>query len=126
MENRTSERTILRPCRFVVTPFLLLLSLAMVPLEVEAKPTRSTNIALHPTNESVLVVANMEADSVTIFNVSGNSLIKRAEVPVGLEPRCVAIHSGRNEVFVTNAESGTVSVISLATNRVVATISVGP
>lgn len=108
MENRREERKILRVCRFVITSFLLSSSLAMMPLAVEAKPPRSTNIALHPTNEAVLVVANMEADSVTIFNVSGNSLIKRAEVPVGLEPRCVAIHPIRNEVFVTNAESGTV------------------
>jgi YVTN family beta-propeller protein len=125
MENRTSERTILRPYRFVITPFLLFLSLAMIPLEVEAKPTRSTNIALSA-NEAVLVVVNTEADSVTIFNVSGNNLVKRNEVKVGLEPRCVAIHSGRNEAFVTNSESGTVSVISLATDKVVATIPVGP
>ena len=123
MENRTHERTILRPCRFVITPFLLFLSLAMVPLEVEAKPTRSTNIALNAT-DTVLVVANTEANSVTIFNVSGNTLVKRTEVPVGLEPRCVAIHSVRNEVFVTNSASGTVSVIDLSTDKVVATILV--
>jgi YVTN family beta-propeller protein len=125
MANRTSERTILRLCGFGITPFLLFLSLAMVPLEVEAKPTRSTNIAL-TLDERVLVVVNTEADSVTIFNVSGNNLIKRNEVKVGLEPRCVAIHSGRNEAFVTNSESGTVSVISLATDKVLRTFPVGP
>ena len=124
MENRIHERTILRLCGFGFTPFLLFVGLAMMPREVEAKPTRSTNIALNAT-DTVLVVANLEANSATIFNVSGSSLIKRAEVPVGIEPRCVAIHSVRNEAFVTNSGSGTVSVISLSTDKVVATIPAG-
>jgi YVTN family beta-propeller protein len=95
-------------------------------MEVEAKPTRSTNIALN-TAENVLVAVNTEANSVTIFNVSGTTLTKRTEVAVGRNPRCVAIHSTRNEAFVTNAESGTVSVIDLnpTNTRVVATIPVG-
>ena len=111
-----------RLCRFGVTSVLLFIGLATLPMEVDAKPTRSTNIALDASN-SVLVVANLEADSVTIFDVSGGSVVKRAEVPVGLEPHCVAINSVSNEAFVTNSETGTVSVISLTANRVVATIS---
>lgn len=110
---------------FSVASTLLFVGLATLPMEVAAKPTRSTNIALNASN-TVLVVANLEADSATIFNVSGGSLVKRAEVPVGLEPHCVAINSVSNEAFVTNSESGTVSVISLTANKVVATISVGP
>jgi YVTN family beta-propeller protein len=92
----------------------------------DAKPTRSTNIALHP-NGSVLVTANFEADSVTVFGVNAatGALTRRAEVAVGKEPTCVAIHAARNEAFVTNAESGTISVIALAgpnANKLVATI----
>ncbi len=111
-------------CRLLLVPVLLSIGLTMMPLEVAAKPTRSTNIAL-TANEAVLVAVNTEANSVSIFNVSGTTLTKRSEVPVGRNPRCVAIHSTRNEAFVTNAESGTVSVISLATDKVVATIQVG-
>ncbi|NOT56720.1 MAG: beta-propeller fold lactonase family protein, partial [Deltaproteobacteria bacterium] len=111
--------------RLLFVPALLSMGLTMMPLEVAAKPTRSTNIAL-TANEAVLVAVNTEANSVSIFNVSGTTLTKRSEVPVGRNPRCVAIHSTRNEAFVTNAESGTVSVISLATDKVVATIAVGP
>ncbi len=111
-------------CRLLLVPVLLSVGLTMRPLEVEAKPTRSTNIAL-TANEAVLVAVNTEANSVSIFNVSGTTLTKRSEVPVGRNPRCVAIHSTRNEAFVTNAESGTVSVISLTTDKVVATIGVG-
>src|SRR5262249_30553011 len=39
---------------------------------------------------------------------------------------CVAINSVSHEAFVTNSESGTVSVVSLTTNKVVTTIVVGP
>ena len=112
-------------CRFSVSAALLFVGLATLPMEAEAKPTRSTNIALNASN-TVLVAANLEADSVTIFDVSGGTITKRAEVPVGREPHCVAINSVSNEAFVTNAESGTVSVVSLTTNKVVKTFGVGP
>jgi YVTN family beta-propeller protein len=54
-------------------------------------------------------------DSVDIAN-------KLAEIPVGLEPRCVAVHPNDHEAYVTNGISGTVSVVSLRHFRVVATI----
>ena len=50
---------------------------------------------------------------------------KLAEIPVGLEPRCVAVHPNDGEAYVTNAISSTVSVVSLTKFRVVATIRVG-
>src|SRR5512132_4504 len=37
---------------------------------------------------------------------------KLAEIPVGLEPRCVAVHPNDSEAYVTNGISGTVSVVS--------------
>ena len=50
---------------------------------------------------------------------------KLAEIPVGLEPRCVAVHPHDGEAYVTNGISGTVSVVSLKRFGVVATIRVG-
>ncbi len=69
---------------------------------------RSTNIALNRSG-SLLFNVNVEANSVTVFSVSGDKLKKLDEVPVGREPFCVAVEGGR--AFVTNAASGTVSVI---------------
>jgi YVTN family beta-propeller protein len=48
-----------------------------------------------------------------------------ATVPVGKAPVCGAYDSGMGEVFVTNGQDDTVSVISDSTHTVVATINVG-
>ena len=74
---------------------------------------RSTSIALNQ-GGTLLFVANREADSLTVFAVGPagpNVLTKLAEVPVGEEPVCVASDGLR--AFVTNAVSGTVSVVEL-------------
>lgn len=89
--------------------------------------SRSTTIALAEGGRK-LVAVNLEAHSVTVFRVSGDSLQKLAEVPVGREPRCVAVSPRGDEAFVTNSGDGTVSVLSLRGHEgpeVVATISVG-
>ncbi|MGD0250766.1 MAG: YncE family protein [Thermoplasmata archaeon] len=67
-------------------------------------PRASDGVALHPTP--------------FVFRTS-------TAVPVGKNPVGVAYDSGKGEVFVTNTGSGNVSVISDATDAVVATISVG-
>ena len=91
-------------------------------------PSHSTTIAL-TSDERHLVVVNREANSVSILRVKnqqGNDIgIKIAEIGVGEEPRCVAIHPNDEVAYVTNGISGTVSVVSLAQRRVVATIPVG-
>jgi len=46
-------------------------------------------------------------------------------VTVGSEPTGVAYDSGKGEIFVTNYESNTVSVISDSNNQVVSTVAVG-
>jgi len=48
-----------------------------------------------------------------------------ATITVGIGPIGVAYDSGKDEIFVSNAESNTVSVISDSNNAVVATVSVG-
>ena len=115
--NRRSRRAAL-----LLTPFLAATLMATV---AEATPTRSTNIALNAAGTR-LVSVNQEANSVTIFAVNAaGGLGKLAEVAVGREPRCVAVHPTRDEAYVTNSASGTVSVVSLVENRVIATINVG-
>jgi YVTN family beta-propeller protein len=91
-------------------------------------PSHSTTIAL-TSNDRRVVVVNREANSVSILAVRdalGDDLrIKLAEIPVGLEPRCVVISPDDREAYVTNAISGTVSVVSLQQFRVLETITVG-
>jgi YVTN family beta-propeller protein len=88
-------------------------------------PSRSTTIAL-TSDDQRLVVVNREAHSVSVIQVrdkNGNDVaVKLAEIPVGLEPRCVAVHPSDREAYVTNGISGTVSVVSLKDLRLVTTI----
>jgi YVTN family beta-propeller protein len=90
-----------------------------------ATPSHSTTIAL-TSDEQRVVVVNREANSVSIIrvkNMQGNDIAtKIAEIGVGEEPRCVAIHPNDQEAYVTNGITGTVSVVNLGQRRVVATI----
>jgi YVTN family beta-propeller protein len=94
-------------------------------------PGRSTTVAL-ARQDTLLVVANRDAHTASFLKVRTpkkrdlQALV--AEVPVGIEPRCVAIGPKDREAYVVNAVSGTVSVVSLSGPRlfsVIATIPVG-
>jgi YVTN family beta-propeller protein len=91
-------------------------------------PTRSTTIAL-TADETRLVVVNREANTVSIIRVrddQGNDVaVKLAEIGVGQEPRCVAVHPTDRAAYVTNGITGTVSVVDLVQGRVAKTIKVG-
>ena len=97
----------------------------VAPASIAATSSHSTTIAL-TADEQRLVVVNREANSVSIIrvkNMQGNDIaIKIAEIGVGEEPRCVAIHPNDQEAYVTNGITGAVSVVSLGQRRVVATI----
>lgn len=81
-----------------------------------AGPSRSTTIALTGDEQRVLVV-NRENDSLSVLRVQADpgapaELI--AEVPVGDEPRYVAVSPDDRFALVTNAIDGTVSVVALS------------
>jgi YVTN family beta-propeller protein len=106
----------------------VILSVAMAPKVADAAPTRSTTIAL-TSDETRLVVVNREANSVSIIrvkNANGKDVSNKiAEIPVGEEPRCVAIHPTDRAAYVTNAISGTISVVNLNQHTVVSELDVG-
>jgi YVTN family beta-propeller protein len=106
-------------------PGLMNLGLGAV---LAATPTRSTTIALTP-DETRLVVVNREANSVSVIQVKNNVgkdfYHKIAEIPVGEEPRCVAVHPSNRAAYVANAISGTVSVVDLSHYLIVAELKVG-
>ena len=95
---------------------------------IAATPSHSTTIAL-TSDETRVVVVNREANSVSIIQVkdaNGNDVAtKLAEIGVGEEPRCVAIHPNDQVAYVTNAITGTVSIVNLNQRRVVKNIKVG-
>jgi YVTN family beta-propeller protein len=104
---------------------------------VLARPSHSSTIAYvtgSPSNERWVVVVNRDAHSVSVIKVRENKggfkdvFLKLADISVGSEPRCVAADPDGNEAYVTNAVSGTVSVIALKGSSaftVVAEIPVG-
>ena len=119
-----------RPVMVVVAVMVGLVGLgtALHTSEAIAAPTRSTTIAL-TSDETRLVVANREANSVSIIQVkdaNGNDVTnKLAEIGVGQEPRCVAVHPTDRAAYVTNGITGTVSVVDLVLGREVQQIQVG-
>ena len=56
-------------------------------------------------------MVNRDNNSVSVIKVAGDINMKIAEIPVGKEPRCLAITPDDKKVFVTNMVDGTVSVI---------------
>ena len=93
-------------------------------------PTRSSTIRV-TRNDKLVVLVNRATNSLSIVQVrKGNRDvgIKVAEIPVGLDPRSVAVDPLGRLAFVTNGASGTVSVVTLVgDNRysVIAEIRVG-
>lgn len=89
-----------------------------------AGPSQSSVIALSADN-SKLINVNSDVNTVTIFSTTTVPPFKIAEIPVGIDPSSVAVNPASSKVYVTNAYSGTVSVIDLSSNVVTNTINVG-
>jgi YVTN family beta-propeller protein len=60
---------------------------------------------------SFLAVANADNNSVSVFDVRADRNRKLAEVPVQLEPNCVAFLPDGKKLYVANTVAGTVSVV---------------
>jgi YVTN family beta-propeller protein len=86
--------------------------------------SHSTVLALSSDSAFVWSV-NPDNDSVSLIEVAHDRNRKLTEVPVGDEPRCVAITPDDKKVYVTNAVSGTVSVIDAGSRSVKKSIAVG-
>src|SRR6059036_3817676 len=79
-------------------------------------PTRSSTIRF-TRNDKLVVAVNREANSLAVLQVrkgERDAFVKLAEVPVGIDPRFVAVDPAGKAAFVTNGASGTVTVVALA------------
>jgi YVTN family beta-propeller protein len=86
--------------------------------------SHSSTIALSSDGAYVWSV-NPDTDSVSVIEVAGDRNRKVAEIPVGKEPRCVALTPDYKKAYVTNAVSGNVYVIDTGTYAVRRTVAVG-
>ena len=88
-------------------------------------PTATATPASIPVAARYAYVTNGSNNTVSVVDTATNGVV--ATVPVGSEPRGVAVHPGAARVYVANelgSNSDTVSVIDTASNTVVATIPV--
>src|SRR5215510_4402794 len=86
----------------------------------------SSPIALN-SQGNLLWVVNPDPDnnSVTVVDVSSDSGRVLAEIPVGQEPSSVALNADDSRAYVTNAISGTVSVVDTRSASIIGTLNVG-
>jgi len=96
---------------------------ALARYQLLFRQSRSTSIAL-TSDDNRAVVVNRQKASVSVIkvrNADGSDAAQLlAEVPVGKEPRFVAIAPDDSRAYVTNAFDGTMSVIDLTANTPVA------
>jgi outer membrane autotransporter protein len=74
-------------------------------------------------DESLVYVTN-SGHTVSVIDTATNTTV--ATIPVGIDPRLIAVSADGTRAYVANRLSDTVSVINTATNSVTATIAIAP
>lgn len=107
---------------------LMLIGIALPVLAQEATPSplyalpdarrawlSSSNMVALGEDNRTLVTANMLSNSISVLNVSNDAL---REIPVGQDPRSVALTNGDGLAVVANRGDGTASIVDLETDAV--------
>lgn len=124
----------MRRLPIVVAVLVLLLGVLVVPRYLTLRAAGPSDfahfesghvhpIAMTPDGTRVLVV-NTPDNRLSVFDVTGATPVRIAEVPVGLEPVSVCAR-GNTEAWVVNTLSDDVSVVDLTTFNVRGTVRVG-
>ena len=85
----------------------------------------STHMVLALKDESKLFTANIGSDSITIAERSGGGAWNTTVVPVGLGPEGFDLSPDGKQLWAANSRDGSISVIDLATKKVVNTFNIG-
>ena len=88
-----------------------------------AAPKRSSSAVAVTTDGSVLLCVNPDSNSVTLVDTTSASVI--AEIPVGTDPRTVAVDDASTRAYVCNRGSESLSVIDITGRRNIAQVEVG-
>ncbi|MEA3209593.1 MAG: hypothetical protein QOE70_2650 [Chthoniobacter sp.] len=96
----------------------------LVSAAASAAPVQSSPIALSADGTRLFCV-NPDANSLSVFDVTGSSPVKLNEIRVGRDPQSVAIHPDGKRAFVANAFDGTVTPVDLVRGRHLVPIKVG-
>jgi YVTN family beta-propeller protein len=88
------------------------------------KPSKSSPIAFS-LDEQQLWIVNPDSDSLTLFTVDGTNVLKVAEIPLGKQPRAVALSLDGRYAFVTCQQAGQLWVLNTATRTLNRKIPVG-
>jgi YVTN family beta-propeller protein len=97
---------------------------ASAPSVTAIGPRQSSSIAL-TADDRTLVNVNPEANTISVFDVSGTALVKLDEVKVGRDPESVAVQPDGTSAYVANSFDGTVSVVNLKNLKVKDVLTVG-
>jgi YVTN family beta-propeller protein len=71
--------------------------------------------------EGLLLAVNTPDQRLEVFEPVGDALVQRASIPVGVDPVSVR-HRSKNEVWVVNHLSDSISIVDLAARNTVATL----
>jgi YVTN family beta-propeller protein len=71
-------------------------------------------------------VSNQGENTVSVFTVDGLTITPRTKLTVGTHPNSVLLDAKRNQMYIANGDSDSVSVVDTASNTVVNTISMAP
>jgi YVTN family beta-propeller protein len=108
----------------LLTPSVLLPAGAEAPALASAGPIKRASSAIAITSDGAFCLAvNPDSNSLSLIDTS--ALEKIAEIPVGLDPRTVAVDDMGERAYVANRGSDSVSVVDLTTRAVITEILVG-
>jgi len=88
-----------------------------------APPKRSSSAIALTADGAMLLVVNPDSNSLTLVDTASSSVV--VEIPVGVDPRTVAVDDAGRRAYVANRGSDSLSVVDLTARTVITEVLVG-